>query len=56
MTKVLQCPCGFSVRESSDDALVEAAQVHARTAHGIDLTREQVLAMAKPELPARKEG
>jgi predicted small metal-binding protein len=54
MTKVLQCPCGFSVRESSDDALVEAAQVHARTAHGVDLTREQVLAMAKPELPARK--
>jgi predicted small metal-binding protein len=54
MTKVLQCPCGFSVRESSDDALVEAAQVHARTAHGFDLKREQALAMAKPELPAKK--
>ncbi|HWC28572.1 MAG TPA: DUF1059 domain-containing protein [Dehalococcoidia bacterium] len=54
MTKVIQCPCGFFIREAHDDQLVASAQHHAKSAHGIDLTREQALAMAKPELTGRR--
>jgi predicted small metal-binding protein len=54
MTKVIQCPCGYSMREEDDDALVRSAQTHALTAHGLELTREQVLAMAKPEIAGRR--
>lgn len=54
MTKVIQCPCGYSIREQGDDALVESAQTHAKAAHGLELTRDQALAMAKPELIGRK--
>jgi predicted small metal-binding protein len=54
MTKVIQCPCGYSMREEDDDALVRAAQTHALTAHGLELTREQALAMAKPEVAIRR--
>jgi predicted small metal-binding protein len=48
MTKVLNCDCGRVVRGDSDDELVAAAQQHAREAHGMGLTREQVLALAVP--------
>lgn len=54
MTKVIQCPCGYSIREDDDDALVRSAQAHAITAHGLELSREQALAMAKPELVGRR--
>jgi predicted small metal-binding protein len=48
MTKVLNCDCGRVVRGDTDDELVAAAQEHAREAHGMELTREQVLALAVP--------
>jgi predicted small metal-binding protein len=48
MRKVLNCDCGRVVRGDSDDELVAAAQQHAREAHGMELTREQVLALAVP--------
>jgi hypothetical protein len=54
MTKVIQCPCGYSIREENDDSLVRSAQTHAMTAHGLELTRKQALAMAKPELLTRR--
>jgi predicted small metal-binding protein len=54
MTKVIQCPCGYSMREEDDDALVRSAQAHAKTAHGLELTREQALDMAKPEPAGRR--
>jgi predicted small metal-binding protein len=49
MTKILNCDCGRVVRGDSDDELVAAAQEHAREAHGMELTREQVLSLAVPE-------
>ena len=49
MSKVITCPCGTVVRAKDDDALVMEAQQHAREVHAMDLTREQVLAMASPE-------
>lgn len=36
------------MRGDSDDELVVAAQQHAREAHGMELSREQVLALAVP--------
>ena len=48
MTKVLNCDCGRVVRGDTDDELVAAAQKHAREAHGMELTREQVLSLAIP--------
>ena len=49
MQKVINCPCGFIVRAESDDQLVAKAQEHAKQVHQMDLTREQALAMARPE-------
>jgi predicted small metal-binding protein len=49
MTRIVNCDCGRVVRGDSDDELVAAAQQHAREAHGMELTREQVLALATPE-------
>ena len=54
MTKVIQCPCGYSMREQDEDSLVQTAQAHALSAHGLELTREQALAMAKPETIRRR--
>jgi predicted small metal-binding protein len=47
MQMVIECECGWSL-QGPEDALVEATRQHAREAHGMDLTREQVLAAAKP--------
>lgn len=48
MTKVIKCDCGFVVRGESDDELVQAGRAHAKEVHSMDLTPEQVLAMAEP--------
>ena len=48
MTKIINCDCGRVVRGDSDDELVAAAQKHAREAHGMKLTREQILSLAVP--------
>jgi predicted small metal-binding protein len=49
MQKVIKCPCGFTVRGATDDELVSKAQEHAKQVHQMDLSREQALAMARPE-------
>jgi len=49
MAKIITCPCGTVVRGRDDETLVARAQEHAREVHGMELTREQVLAMASPE-------
>lgn len=48
MTKVIKCDCGFVVQGKTDDELVKAARNHAKDVHEIDLTDEQILAMAEP--------
>jgi predicted small metal-binding protein len=55
MAKVIHCPCGYAIHEQDDEALVRAAQDHAKSVHGIDLTKEQALAMAKPEQEFRRD-
>jgi predicted small metal-binding protein len=48
MKKVIQCPCGSVIEGANDDEVVKKAQEHAKSTHGMDLTREQALAMARP--------
>lgn len=47
--KKVSCDCGKEIREDEDEALIEAVQEHARDVHEMELSREQVLAMAEPE-------
>ena len=49
MAKIMLCDCGHVVREETDDELVANVQKHAREVHEMEITREQVLAMAQPE-------
>ena len=44
---IVNCDCGFEAR-GREDELVPAVQRHGREAHNMDVTREQVLAMARP--------
>lgn len=48
-TKLVKCDCGFIVRSDNDDRLVAELQQHAREHHQMNLSREQVLAMAQLE-------
>lgn len=47
--KTVRCDCGFIVRSGDENRLVADLQQHARDDHGMNLSREQVLAMAQPE-------
>jgi predicted small metal-binding protein len=49
MAKVINCDCGYVVRGETDDELVVDAQKHAREVHDMEITREQVLALAVEE-------
>jgi hypothetical protein len=46
--KQVACDCGKIIRQPTDEQLVAAVQEHARSVHRMELTREQVLAMAEP--------
>ena len=48
MKKVIQCPCGAVIEGESDDDVVRKAQDHAKTTHGMALSRDQALSMARP--------
>lgn len=43
----LECDCGFVAQGVCEDDLVVAAQVHARVAHRMHLTAQQILAVAQ---------
>jgi predicted small metal-binding protein len=45
--KQVSCDCGATVREATDDALVERVQKHAQEVHNMELSRDQVLSMAE---------
>ena len=44
MAKVVNCPCGQSIRADTDDELVRLVQEHGRTVHSQKVKREDVLA------------
>lgn len=43
----VRCDCGFEAR-GTEEELVPSVQKHGREAHNMQVTREQVLAMAHP--------
>jgi predicted small metal-binding protein len=47
VAKIMQCDCGYVVRGETDNELVANVQKHAREVHDMEITREQVLAMAQ---------
>jgi predicted small metal-binding protein len=47
--KVIRCDCGFIARGATDDELFEVIRKHAKEVHGVDMKREQALAMAELE-------
>ena len=49
MAKIMLCDCGHVVRGETDDELVANVKEHAREVHDMEVTREQVLAMAQQE-------
>ena len=46
--KKVACDCGKVIRSSTDEELVRSVQQHAQSVHDMNLSREQVLAMAEP--------
>ena len=46
--KKVACDCGKVIRASSDDELVRNVQAHAKSVHDMNLSKDQVLAMAEP--------
>ena len=39
MEKVINCPCGFVLRGKNDDEVVQKAQEHAKSVHGMVLSQ-----------------
>jgi predicted small metal-binding protein len=48
----VRCACGWEM-VGVEDEVVEATQEHGRRMHNMVATREQVLAMAVPDVPPR---
>ncbi|MDF2773392.1 MAG: hypothetical protein K0S86_2887 [Geminicoccaceae bacterium] len=46
--KKVACDCGKVIQGESDEQLVRVVQQHAREVHRMEMTPEQVLAMAEP--------
>jgi predicted small metal-binding protein len=49
MTKVVRCSCGINLRDGDEQKLIAQVQQHAREAHDLNLTEEQVRAMMEIE-------
>ncbi len=47
--KMVKCDCGFTVSSDNEDKLVADLQKHAKEHHKMDLSHDQVLAMAQPD-------
>lgn len=46
--KKVACDCGKDFASDNDEQLVSDVQKHAREVHSMEMSREQVMAMAKP--------
>ena len=47
MEKLIECECGWSFR-GSEEELLEAARAHGREVHDMELSSDQILAIARP--------
>lgn len=48
MAKVVNCPCGETIKADTDDELVRLVQAHGKEVHDRDVSRDDALAMAQP--------
>ena len=48
MAKVVNCPCGETIRAETDDEVVRLVQAHGKEVHNQDVSRDDALAMAQP--------
>jgi predicted small metal-binding protein len=46
--KKVSCDCGAVVRASNDASLIAQVRAHAKEVHKMEMTEEQILAMAEP--------
>jgi predicted small metal-binding protein len=49
--KAIRCECGYEVRASDEDALVEGIRHHASEAHGIAFSIELARKLAREATP-----
>jgi predicted small metal-binding protein len=54
--KAIRCDCGYEVRASDEDALVEEIQRHASEAHGIAFSVELARRLARDATQAGDDG
>ena len=47
MTRVVRCTCGVEIRDAEEARLIDKVQQHAKEAHALDMSEEQVRAMYK---------
>lgn len=47
MRKVVRCSCGVEICDEDEGTLIARVQQHAKDAHDLTLSEEQVLAMAE---------
>lgn len=45
ISRVVRCNCGIEIRNTDEQALINAVQAHARDAHELNLSAEQVRSM-----------
>lgn len=46
--RLIECPCGVMLTAEDLEAVVEAAQQHAREVHAMELSDDDARAMARP--------
>ena len=47
MELVVRCTCGYEIRHTIEQELIQETQAHAREAHDLALSDEQVLAIVE---------
>lgn len=49
MGKIVRCTCGIELRNADEQVLIEQVQRHAKEAHDLDLSADQVRDMMEIE-------
>lgn len=53
--KIVTCDCGFEAI-GTDDSIVEIMRAHELDSHAVEVTKEEVLALANPIDPIGDQG
>lgn len=47
-SRMIECPCGTTLRAGTDDEVIAEALSHARTVHDMDMDEDQARSMVRP--------